>query len=300
MAQGKTLGFIGLGLMGNPMTARLLKAGFSVNVWVRDSKKAKTATEAGAKLCVTIDELVQHSDILMLCVSDTAAVESVIEGPQGVLEAIKNNDKASLSLIIDFSSISPQATTRLARSTGDCGVKWIDSPVSGGVAGAESGSLAVMCGGDKSEIESLSPIYAVLAKNVTHVGDVGSGQVTKIANQMLVSCNVMVMAEVFALAEKAGVDATQIPLALKGGFADSLPLQLTGPRMAEQDFEEVKWHVKTLLKDLDMANDLAFREGSSVPMTGLAAELMRLHANKGYLDADPSTLVLQYATSLDK
>ena len=132
------------------------------------------------------------------------------------------------------------------------------------------------------------------------MGDVGAGQVTKICNQMIVSCNVLVMAEVMALAEKSGVDSTLIPLALKGGFADSIPLQLTGPRMAERDYEPVKWHVKTLLKDLDMANNLARNNGSSIPVAGLGAELMRLHASKGFNESDPSTFIEMYSADLQK
>jgi 3-hydroxyisobutyrate dehydrogenase len=126
------------------------------------------------------------------------------------------------------------------------------------------------------------------------MGDVGAGQVTKICNQMIVSCNVLVMAEVMALAEKSGVDSALIPQALQGGFADSIPLQLTGPRMAQRDYEPVKWHVKTLLKDLDMANTLAKNKLSSVPMAGLGAELMRQHASKGFNESDPCTLIELY------
>jgi len=111
---------------------------------------------------------------------------------------------------------------------------------------------------------------------------------------MIVSCNVLVMAEVMAMAKKAGVDASRIPQALKGGFADSTPLQLTGPKMANQDFDEIKWHVKTLLKDLDMANVLAKQLGSAVPMAGLGAELMRQHGSKGFTEQDPATCVLMY------
>jgi 3-hydroxyisobutyrate dehydrogenase len=132
------------------------------------------------------------------------------------------------------------------------------------------------------------------------MGPVGSGQVTKICNQMIVSCNVLVMAEVMAMAESAGVDSAQIPAALKGGFADSIPLQLTGPRMANRDFEEVKWHVKTLLKDLDMANHLAKTLQSSIPMAGLGAELMRLHGSKGNMDSDPCTLIEQYLATAER
>ena len=123
------------------------------------------------------------------------------------------------------------------------------------------------------------------------MGDVGSGQITKICNQMIVSCNVLVIAEMMALAKQAGVAAEKIPEALAGGFADSRPLQIVGPEMAAGTFEPVKWRVKTLLKDLTMAVDLSAKQGTAIPMSGLAAQLMQLHGSHGYLEQDPSTLI---------
>lgn len=238
MEKIKKLGFIGLGLMGNPMVERLLNAGFDVCVWARSPEKAKRATDAGATLYPSVASLVDDVEVLMLCVSNTAAVQDVVTGQSGVLSALAKNQFSSLSVIVDFSSIAPNVTRDIAEQADKYNVKWVDSPVSGGVAGAEQGTLAVMCGGDPVIISSLMPFYEPLAGNVTHMGPTGSGQVTKIANQMLVSCNIMVMAEMFALAEKAGVDAGKIPQALKGGFADSIPLQLTGP----------VWQIKSLMK----------------------------------------------------
>lgn len=294
----QTIGFIGLGLMGNPMVARLVDAGYDVNVWARTPSKSSFVVSKGAVLKTSLEELVTSSDVLMLCVSDTSAVEAVVLGENGVLEAVKHAQSPRTKVIMDFSSISPKSTVSMAKKLyEETDIQWVDNPVSGGVAGAEKGSLAIMCGGNESTIEALMPFYQVLGDNVTRMGEVGSGQVTKIGNQMLVSCNVLVMAEVYALAEKSGVDSTQIASALSGGFADSLPLQITGPRMAERDYEPVKWHVKTLLKDLDMAKQLAFEEQASTPMAALAAELMRVHGNQGYLDSDPCTLMEQYLPS---
>lgn len=289
MAQ-PTIGFIGMGLMGVPMTLRLLGAGYEVRVWNRSIDKCAGVVSAGAILTDKLDDLVRHSDIVMLCVTDTAAVSDIVFGEAGVA-----NSARAGQVLVDFSSIEPQATRMMAeRLYTTSGCIWIDAPVSGGVAGAEQGTLAIMAGGPEDVLATIRPVLAPLSQRVTRVGDVGSGQVTKICNQMLVSCNVLVMAEVMALAEKAGVDAEQIPVALKGGFADSIPLQLTGPRMAKRDFDEVKWHVKTLLKDLDMANNLAKIMNSSAPMVGLGAELMRLHASQGNAERDPCTLVSMY------
>ena len=171
---------------------------------------------------------------------------------------------------------------------------WVDAPVSGGVPGAENGTLAIMAGGDVADVERLRPLAAPLCQRLTHVGPIGSGQVTKVINQMIVACNVLVIAEAMALAKETGVDGAKIPEALRGGFADSIPLQLVAPRMASGTFEPVKWRVKTLLKDLDTAVKLSRDHLSSTPMSGVAAQLMRLHARQGFAELDPSTLVTMY------
>ena len=283
------IGFIGMGLMGTPMSCRLLAAGFSVTVWNRNADKTHISEKHGAQVAQSIQELCLNCDIIMLCVSDTAAVDAVITGSGGVLENLTVGQ-----IVIDFSSIDPEATRQLAKAVNEKQAHWLDTPVSGGVAGAEQGTLAIMAGGESAVLDSVRPYLEPLSQRITRMGDVGAGQVTKICNQMIVSCNVLVMSEVMALAEKSGVDSRQLPQALKGGFADSIPLQLTGPRMAERDYEPVKWHVKTLLKDLDMANTLAKNNSSSIPIAGLGAELMRLHASKGFNDSDPATLIEMY------
>lgn len=284
------IGFIGMGLMGIPMSLRLFNAGVPITVWNRSPEKTQPLESAGVKVADSIQELVENSDIIMLCISDTAAVESVVFAQGGLINRLTEQH-----LLVDFSSIDPAATRQMAEQLKSVtGTNWVDAPVSGGVAGAEQGTLAIMAGGEANDIERLRPLLAHLSQRVTHMGPVGSGQVTKVCNQMLVSCNVLVMAEVLALAERAGVDASLLPGALQGGFADSIPLQLTGPRMANSDFEPVKWHVKTLLKDLDMAKALAQNLTSSTPMAGLGAELMRLHASQGHNDSDPSTLINLY------
>ncbi|MDO9106601.1 MAG: NAD(P)-dependent oxidoreductase [Methylovulum sp.] len=281
----RVLGFIGIGLMGKPMCLRLLQAGFSVNVWNRSPEKLTPVTDAGAYPCPTIAELVGRSDVVLLCLADTGAVEAILH--DGILE-----HGSAGKLLIDLSSSHPERTRQLAALLyGQCGMGWVDAPVSGGVAGAEQGSLAIMAGGSVEQIALARCVLAPLYKQLTHMGPVGSGQVTKICNQMIVGCNVLVIAEMMALAKRAGVDAAQIPAALAGGFADSKPLQITGPEMASENFEPVKWRVKTLLKDLDMAVDLSVRQGSAIPMSGLAAQLMQLHGSHGYLEQDPATLI---------
>lgn len=279
------LGFIGIGLMGKPMTLRLLNAGFRVNVWNRSPEKLTRVTDAGASACSSIGELVKASDVIILCLSDTSAVESVVYN-----EILKSGSPGKL--LIDLSSIHPENTRQLASTLREkCGMGWVDAPVSGGVAGAEQGSLAIMAGGSADHIAIARIVLAPLYKQLTHMGDVGCGQITKICNQMIVSCNVLVIAEMIALAKQAGVDAEKIPAALAGGFADSKPLQIVGPEMATETFEPVKWRVKTLLKDLNMAIDLATKQGNTIPMSTLAAQLMQTHGSHGYLEHDPSTLI---------
>ncbi|MGZ8919189.1 MAG: NAD(P)-dependent oxidoreductase [Methylobacter sp.] len=280
-----SLGFIGIGLMGKPMTLRLLNAGFHVNVWNRSPEKLLPVIKAGANACKSIAELVKASNIILLCLTDTQAVESVIRND------ILENGSAE-QLLIDLSSIHPDSTRQLATILHEkCGMGWVDAPVSGGVAGAEQGTLAIMAGGSLKNINIARAVLAPLYKQLTHMGKTGSGQVTKICNQMIVSCNVLVIAEMIALAKQAGVAAEKIPEALSGGFADSRPLQIIGPEMATATFDPVKWRVKTLLKDLNMAVDLSIKQGNAIPMSGLAAQLMQLHGSLGYLEQDPSTLI---------
>ncbi len=280
------LGFVGMGLMGSRMTTRLLAAGYQVWVWNRSPDKCLPLVTQGAKLAATLADLARECDVIMLCLSDTAAVESVVFGEQGLAEYVQNKQ-----LIVDFSSITPDATRDFAARLRTKGVSWLDSPVSGGVMGAENGTLILMAGGEVQHIERFKPIAEHLGQKLTHMGEVGAGQITKICNQMIVASNALLIAETVALAAKAGVDATQLAPALAGGFADSLPLQILAPRMATNTFEPVQWKVQTLLKDLDNALALAKENTSSTPISALAAQLLRLHAAQGASLDDLSSVV---------
>lgn len=291
MVARETIGFIGIGLMGRPMVLRLLQAGHAVHVWNRSPEKLEPVLAAGALAAASVAELIGRCDTIMLCLADTAAVESVVFDLGGIAQ-----HGSAGKLLVDLSSIDPQATRQYAgRLQAACGMGWVDAPVSGGVAGAEAGTLAIMAGGIAEDLERVRPTLAAFSRQVTHMGGVGAGQISKICNQMIVSCNALVIAEMVALAQRAGVDAAKLPGALQGGFADSKPLQILAPEMAERRFEPVKWRVKTLLKDLNMAADLARLSGSAIPMSGLAAQLMQCHGSRGYLDADPATLVKLYS-----
>jgi 3-hydroxyisobutyrate dehydrogenase len=282
------LGFIGIGLMGKPMTLRLLHAGFRVKVWNRSPEKLQPVVTAGAEAMADIAELVRASDVVILCLADTPTVEWAL--CHGIMQ-----HGSSGKLVIDLSSIDPNKTREFAAALHEkCGMGWVDAPVSGGVAGAEQGSLAIMAGGQLEQVEIARRVLKPLYRQLTHMGPVGSGQTTKICNQMIVGCNMLVIAEMIALAKQAGVETEKIPAALAGGFADSKPLQIAGPEMALELFEPVKWRVKTLLKDLQMATELAKQCGNALPMSGLAAQLMQLHGSRGYLEQDPATLIKLY------
>lgn len=281
------VGFAGIGLMGLPMCQRLLAADVPLTVFNRTASKCTPLLAHGAQQAENLAALAASSDVLMLCLADTAAVQDLLFSQHGLAQHLRAGQ-----LLVDFSSLEPAATREMAaRLLAERGVHWVDAPVSGGVQGAADGSLAIMAGGRMQDIDAVRPLLAHLGQRVTRMGEVGAGQVTKVCNQMLVACNALVIAEVVALAERSGVDAAQLAQALAGGFADSKPLQILAPQMAAREFEPIKWHVRTLLKDLDTAVKLSQSAVSSTPMAGLAAQLMRLHAANGFAEQDPATLV---------
>ena len=281
------LAFAGIGLMGLPMTRRLLAAGYPLTLWNRTPDKCAPLLELGAHRVENPAELCRDASVVMLCLANTEVVREVVFGPGGIVEGARPGQ-----LLVDFSSLEPAATREMAAELeARTGMRWVDAPVSGGTPGAEAGTLAIMAGGREEDVERVRPVLAHLGQRLTRMGEVGAGQVTKVCNQMIVACNALVIAEVVALAERAGVDASLIAPALAGGFADSKPLQILAPQMAASQFEPIKWHVRTLLKDLDTAVKLSREQGSATPMSGLAAQLMRLHGSQGNLERDPATLV---------
>ncbi|HWK45931.1 MAG TPA: NAD(P)-dependent oxidoreductase [Stellaceae bacterium] len=283
----ETIGYLGVGLMGAPMVRRLLAAGYPVAVWGRTPDKLAPVLAAGASPAEGPADTARRCSVLMLCLTDTKAVEHVIFGPGGAAEGL-----APGSVVVDFSSIQPAATREIAtRIARDHGVAWVDAPVSGGVPGAEQGTLAIMAGGTAEAVERVRPIVTHLANRFTHMGPSGAGQTTKLVNQVIAGCSFAVIAEAIRLAKEAGVDAARIPECLKGGFADSLPLQVFGPRMAAGEWNPALGYTYVLMKDLDTAKDLAREVGAPLPMASVAAELMRmLIARVGPLE-EPSALV---------
>jgi 3-hydroxyisobutyrate dehydrogenase len=287
------LGFIGIGLMGRPMSLHLCEAGYEVHVFNRTKSKLAPLLDAGAIESESPPVLTRAADIVFTCVSDTASMERVVFGPGGIAEGAAENGAGKV--LVDHSSIRPDATRDMAaRLRAETGMGWVDAPVSGGVAGAEEASLAIMCGGDAADVERVRPVVMNMCSRLTHMGPQGAGQTTKLCNQMVVVCTVAVLAEMVNMGQEAGIDAARLPEALAGGWADSKPLQLFVPRMAAGDFDPPFGHVATLLKDIDTATDLGRSQGTALPMSATAAELLRLMGSHGYLDKDPSELVRLY------
>lgn len=281
--QQPKIAFIGMGLMGTRMATRLLHAGLDVAVWNRSASACEPLLEIGATALQLAD--IGDYPTVLLCLADDHAVQSVFEQLSPYLTAGQ--------IIVDFSSLSVACTHQLAHQAAQLQVTWIDSPVSGGVIGAEQGSLVVFAGGDSQVIEALNPIYQVLAQRVTRMGEVGTGQATKICNQLIVAANSSLIAEAVALADLAGVDTTLLAPALAGGFADSKPFQILAPRMATHQFEPVQWKVKTLSKDLNNAVALAATFKLDIPVATQALQQLHQHQTQGFAEADLSTVIQQ-------
>jgi len=280
------LGFIGIGLMGKPMTLRLLAAGHEVSVWNRSSDKLRDVVDKGAKPVESPAAVARVADMVMMCVTDQHAAEAVLFAKDGILEGGKDG-----TLVVDFSSIAPASARVFAARLEQKGIGLVDAPVSGGVAGAEKGTLAIMAGGRAEHVERARPVVMQLAQRFTRMGDSGAGQATKLCNQVIVGSLVAVIAEAVRLAEASGVDASKLPEALKGGFADSLPLQIFGARMAARSFEPSLGSSAIMLKDLENAAAVAKEKTVPLPMARTAAELYRLLAAQGRGDKEISVIV---------
>ena len=294
------IGFIGTGLIGTPMVQRLLERGLSVSVWNRTRDKAAPLVEFGATLADSPRALAVSCDIVCLCLTNTAAVHDVVFGAQGIDAVLRSGQ-----LLIDLSSIAPDSTRDMAeRLASACGARWIDAPVSGGLPLARAGRLIVFAGGEAEDIARAAPVFEALSQRVTHMGGPGAGQLAKSCNQMIVACNLVTIAEMLAFASRSGIDATRLPGALAGGFADSLPLQIFGPRMAARIDTPRIGGLGTFRKDIDQVVRLAGECGAYAPMATRAAEVMREASRVESIGADPDVsriikLFAEHATTGD-
>ncbi|WP_322008802.1 NAD(P)-dependent oxidoreductase [Paraburkholderia sp. J12] len=299
MTESRKLGFCGPGLMGGPMIRHLLRAGHAVRVWNRTREKAEALVADGAQVAATPRELAQSADIVLLCVADAAAVESVVFGEEGLLdERAAAARPPRVRCIVDHSSIPPDATRALAQRAAALGVGWVDAPVSGGVGGAQAGTLAIMAGGAAADVAAVAPILAAYAARVTHMGAVGAGQTTKLCNQAIVTATVAAIAEAVSLARRSGIDAAKLPEALAGGWADSVLLRTFVPRMTQDGLAPIG-ALKTFQKDVDTVAAAAQQTGTPMPVSGTVQQLLRLGAAMGFAQADLSGFidVLQTARS---
>ena len=273
--------FLGIGLMGQRMSRRLLDANIEVAVWNRSPAACEALYLLGASSLQLHN--IQDYPIILMCLADDNAVKAVFEQIKPYLKKDQ--------IIVDFSSLSVDCTQTLAQQAKALGVTWIDSPVSGGTQGAELGTLVIFAGGDEEIIQQLSPIYQILSQRVTRMGNTGAGQATKICNQLIVAASSTLIAEAVALARAAGVDASLLAPALADGFADSKPFQILSPRMASHIFEPVQWKVQTLSKDLGNAMSLAQQNDLDLPVAASALKQLSKHQNQGFAEADLASFI---------
>jgi len=279
--QNIPIAFLGMGLMGTRMVTRLLQAGYTVAVWNRSPPACEPLIQQGAK-ALTLQDIGNYP-VILTCLADDTAVQSVYAQIQPYLRPQQ--------VIVDFSSLSVAATQKLAQSAQQQEVIWIDSPVSGGTMGAEQGTLVIFAGGDAKTIQQIALIYEVLSQRVTRMGKSGTGQATKICNQLIVAANSALIAEAVALADQAGVDTNLLAPALAGGFADSKPFQILAPRMATHTFEPVQWKVQTLSKDLNNAVQLAQSFQLAIPVAQKALTQLQAHQQNGFAEKDLATII---------
>ncbi len=263
------IGFIGLGIMGQGMAHNLLKAGFELTVWNRTASKMESLVAAGAKAAQTPAKVAAQSDIVIICVSDTADVEAVILGEHGVLAGAQSG-----SLVIDCSTISPAATQQLAATLAAKGVAMLDAPVSGGSEGAAKGTLSIMVGGEASEVARAMPVFQAMGRTITHVGSIGAGQTVKLVNQILVVNNALGVCEALMFAQAGGVDLAKALQAVQAGAAGSWMLTNRGPQIIARDWRP-GFTIDLQQKDLRLVLEAADKLGTPLPSTSLIFQLYR-------------------------
>ena len=268
-----SIGFIGIGIMGSGMARNLVSAGHAPAVWNRTRTKAEAIE--GALVMDSPADLAARTDIIMICVSDTADVEAVMNGPGGVFEGLRPG-----SLIVDHSTISPSATRVLASAVVAAGSRWLDAPVSGGSEGAARGTLSIMVGGDAADVARARPYLETFGRTITHVGPVGAGQLVKLVNQILVVVNQWAVSEALLFAQKAGLDLEATLSAVTGGAAGSWMLANRGPQMIQRDWTP-GFTIDLQQKDLRLVLDAADELGVPALATGQVFQLYRTLQDRG-------------------
>lgn len=288
--EAKDVGFIGVGMMGLPMTERLLSRGYRVVVHDIDRTRVELAVARGARAAGSAAEVARASAVVLVCVMHTEQVEDVVFGTGGVTETA-----APGTLLLDHSTIdAARAVTMAERLRREHGMGWIDAPVSGGPPSAAEGTLAMFVGGEAADVERARPVMTVLSRQATHMGAQGTGLLTKMINQMLVSTCFATMAEAVRFAERAGLDVARVPQALAGGYADSLLLQRVWPKIVARDFVPPAGYAFQMLKDLDLVTAIAQTTKTATPMTAQVQQLYRLLVSRGHGDVDTSGVFKLY------
>jgi 3-hydroxyisobutyrate dehydrogenase-like beta-hydroxyacid dehydrogenase len=283
---GHKIGFVGLGNMGSPMARHLHEAGADVVVWNRSDAPAQAAVALGMRRAASLPELAREIGPGVICINltNTEVVEAVVFGQGGLAEGL-----AEGALLIDFSTTSVPATKRFGER-----LAWVDAPVSGGQVGAEAGTLTIMAGGSEAAFQRALPIFQAVGKRVTHLGPTGSGQVTKLANQLIVAQTIDAVAQALRLAELAGLDSALVRKALLGGFAESRILDLHGDRMVRRDFAP-GGRATLQLKDVRLICELAESLGLNSPtLQNSRDQWERFVEEKGFGDLDHSGLFRLY------
>ncbi len=279
------IGLLGTGLMGQPVARRLVAAGYPVTVWNRSQEKALQLASAGVKIEQSASQLLADSELIICLLSDATACDEVIFN-HNALQYIGPE-----TIILMMSTLSPDIVVEQARKAHSVQAHYVDLPVSGGTTGAEKGSLSLMAGGDRQLIDSLRPLLSHLGK-VTHVGEVGAGQLTKLANQIIVAGTLSLLSEAFTLAQRGGADPEKVREALLGGFADSTLLQHQGERMVKGDFK-ARGAAKWQLKDTRSAVALAKQLNLTLPLTETVNQLFSQMIDAGEGDLDHCAIIKQ-------
>ena len=278
------LGFVGLGIMGAPMAGHLIRAGHEVFINTR-SKVPEELANSAAIVCSSPAEVAQQADIIITMVPDTPDVEKVLFGEKGIAAGLTKG-----KIVVDMSSISPIATKEFAHKINALGCEYLDAPVSGGQLGAKGATLTIMVGGDDATFAKVKPVFELMGKNITLVGENGAGQITKVANQIIVALNIEAVAEALLFASKAGADPAKVREALMGGFASSKILEVHGERMIKRTFDP-GFRIELHQKDLNLALSTAKALGVSLPNTATAQELLNSCSAHGGKAWDHSAMV---------
>ncbi|MGO4813184.1 2-hydroxy-3-oxopropionate reductase [Cupriavidus sp. 2MCAB6] len=278
------LGFIGLGIMGTPMAANLIAGGHEVSLSSR-SGVPQSLLDSGGVACGSGKEVAERADVIFLMVPDTPHVEAALFNEGGIADGLSAG-----KIVVDMSSISPIATKAFAKRIDARGCQYLDAPVSGGEVGARNATLSIMVGGPEATFETVRPLFELMGKNITLVGDNGAGQTAKVANQIIVALNIEAVAEALLFASKAGADPARVRQALMGGFASSKVLEVHGERMIKRTFEP-GFRIGLHQKDLNLALSNAREMGLSLPNTATCQELFNACTSHGGAGWDHSGLV---------